>query len=221
MKLRSSIYGIVVSVLLLLAPSLRAQDGLLGALAREASMTRAPLGFEQPLAAADFDNDQRPDGALLLPAGFSDGQRSFRIELHVTSGNNEVITFTTAEGGLSISALDVNRDGAPDIVIEKAFTHERLQVYLNDGHGAFHKARLEDFALPDPSAPRWQSRTALFSQNVYLPTTRGSEPAGLQKAFNLALDDTLDRDLWLDVPRVQSSASAESPSRAPPSMPAL
>jgi hypothetical protein len=221
MKLRFSIYGIVALVLLMFVPALRAQDGLLGALAREAAMTHAPLGFEQPLAAADFDNDQRPDGALLLPAGFSDGQRSFRIELHITSGNDDVITFTSAERSLSISALDVNRDGAPDLVVEKAFTHERLQVYLNDGHGAFHKARVEDFALPDPSAPQWQSRTAQFSQNVYLPTTRGSEPAGLQKAFTLALDDTRDRDLWRDVPRVQSAATAESPSRAPPSVPAL
>ncbi len=221
MKLRPSIYGIVVTMLLMFVPALRAQDGLPGALAREAAMTRVPLGFEEPLAAADFDNDKRPDGALLLPGEFSDGQRSFRIELHVTAGNNDVITFTTAEGGLSISALDVNRDGAPDIVIEKAFTHERLQVYLNDGHGAFHKARLEDFALPDPSAPQWQSHTALFSQNVYLPRTRGSEPTSLQKAVHLDLDDTQGRDLRLDVPRVQSSASAESPSRAPPSVPTL
>jgi hypothetical protein len=221
MKPRYSIYGIVVTLLLMFVPALRAQDGLLGALSREAAMTHAPIGFEQPLAAADFDNDQRADGALLLPAGFSDGEQSFRIELHVTAGNDDVITFTTTERSLSITALDVNRDGAPDLVIEKAFTHERLQVYLNDGHGAFHKARLEDFALPDPSAPQWQSRTALFSPNVYLPTTRGSESAGLQKAFHFDRYDTQNRNSWLDVPRVQAAASAESPSRAPPSVPTL
>ena len=221
MRLRHSIFGIVVSLLVLFVSSLRAQDGLMGALSREAAMTRAPIGFEQQLAAADFDNDQMPDGALLLPDGFSEGKRAFRIELHITSGNNDVITFTTAERGLSIWALDVNRDGAPDIVVETAFTHQRLQVYLNDGHGVFHKARLEDFASPDPLGPQWRSWVTLPSPTAYLPATRSSEPAGLQRAFSIDLDDTLAGDLSLEVPRVQSSACAKSPARAPPSVPAL
>jgi hypothetical protein len=231
MKLRPTIFGIVVSMLLLLVPSLRAQDGLQGALRREAAMTGGLPGFEQHsleqhsfeqhLAAADFDNDQMPDGALLLPAGFSGGERSFRIELHITSGDGGVITFSTAERSLSISALDVNRDGATDIVIEKAFTHERLQVYLNDGHGVFHKAPLEDFVAPDPSAPEWRSSTTEFSPSVYLPTTRCSEPVRLQKAYAIHLDETRNRSFSLNVPRVQSPANAQSPSRAPPSLLAL
>ncbi|UWZ84481.1 FG-GAP repeat domain-containing protein [Occallatibacter riparius] len=221
MKLRPTIFGIVVSMLFLLVPSLRAQDGLRGALSREATMVHQLLGFEQHLAAADFDNDQLPDGALLLPAGFSSGERSFRVELHITSGNGGVITFSTAERGLSISALDVNRDGAPDIVIEKAFTHQRLDVYLNDGHGAFHKGRLEDFTAPDPSAPKWQSSTEQFSPSVCLPATRSSEAAGIQNACAAYLDDTRDCGLSFDAPRVQSPASAASPSRGPPSLLAL
>jgi hypothetical protein len=220
MKLRPSIFAIV-SLLLMLVPALRAQDGLMGALSRETAMTHAQTAFEQPLAAADFDNDQAPDGALLLPAGFADGERSFRIELHVTSGKNGVITFSTAERGLSISALDVNRDGAADIVVEKAFTHERLQVYLNDGHGAFHKARLEDFVAPNPSAPQWQSTATQLLSAVYLPTTRGTEPAGLQTAYTTDMDGSRDRALPLEAPRVLSSTGAASPSRGPPSLPAL
>jgi hypothetical protein len=220
MKLRHSFFAIV-SLLLMLVPALQAQDGLLGALSREAAITHAQSSFEQPLAAADFDNDQMPDGALLLPNGFSDGKPAFRIELHISSGNGGVITFSTAERGVSISALDVNRDGAPDIVVEEAFTHQRLEVYLNDGHGAFHKARLEDFVAPDPSAPQWQSSTTLLAPAVYLPATSGSEPARLQKACTIHQDDTRDRDFSLDAPRVQSPASAASPSRAPPSLLAL
>ena len=220
MKLRPSTFAIV-SLLLMLVPALRAQDGLMGALSREAAMTHAQSAFEQPLAAADFDNDHAPDGALLLQSGFADGERSFRIELHVTSGNNGVITFSTAESSLTISALDVNRDGSADIVVEKAFTHERLQVYLNDGHGAFHKARLEDFASPDPLGPQWRSWVTLPSPTAYLPATRSSEPAGLQRAYGIYLDDVRDRDLSLETPRVQSSAGATSPSRGPPSIAAL
>ena len=157
MKLRPSIFAIV-SLLLMLVPALRAQDGLMGALSREAAMTHAQSAFEQPLAAADFDNDHAPDGALLLQSGFADGERSFRIELHVTSGNNGVITFSTTERSLSISALDVNRDGSADIVVEKAFTHERLQVYLNDGHGVFlPNVKIIDFAPYRHLVQAWEA----------------------------------------------------------------
>ena len=218
MKFRPAIFGIVVSILLLLAASLSAQDGLRGALSRQDAVSNGLHGFEQHLAAADFDNDQLPDGALLLPTGFSEGERSFRVELHITSGLDGSITFSTAERALAISAFDVNRDGAPDIVIEKAFTHQRIQVYLNDGHGAFHKARLEDFLAPDPSAPKWQPSTTQFSPSVCLPATRGSEPAGLQKNCALYLSDKRDRGFSLDAARVQSPCSAASPSRGPPSL---
>lgn len=220
MKLRPSIFAII-SLLLMLAPALRAQDGLRGALSREGAMVRGLQGFEQHLAAADFDNDQLPDGALLLPGGFTAGERSFRVELHITSGNGGIITFSTSECGLSISAFDVNRDGAPDIVIEKAFTHQRLQVYLNDGHGTFHKARLEDFTAPDPSAPTWQPSATQLSPPVYLPMTRGSEQAGLQKGCTVYLDEIHERRFSPDATRVQSHAGAASPSRGPPSPLAL
>jgi hypothetical protein len=220
MKLRYFIFGIVVSLLVLFVPSVMAQDGLMGALSRETAMTRARIGFEQQLAAADFDNDQVPDGALLLADGFAGGERSFRIELHITSGENHVITFLSAERSLSVRALDVNRDGAPDVVVETAFTHQRLQVYLNDGRGVFHRARPGDFVasdLPD----QWQSRITLSSPAAYLPPTRSSEPAGQHKAFAFNSGDSRDRDLWLEAPRVQSTADEMSPSRAPPLAPAL
>jgi hypothetical protein len=221
MKLRHSIFGIVVSLLFLFTPSLEAQDGLLGALSREMALPHGVTGFEQRVAAADFDNDQRPDGALLLPTGFSNGKRSFRIELHFTAGDDSVISFASAERSLSISTLDVNRDGAPDIVVEKASTRERLQVYLNDGQGAFHRAPLEDFDTPDPLAPRWQAHAELDSNSVYLTFTRSSETAGPQRAVSADLSDTGDSHLRPAALRVQSNARSRAASRAPPSAPAL
>jgi hypothetical protein len=217
MKLRPFIFGLFAAVLIACALPVRAQDGLLGALSEGNGTSRTLVSFDQQVAAADFDNDQKPDGAVLLPSVQSNGQRSFRIEFHVTAGQNSAITFSTKETGLSISALDVNHDGAPDIVVEKTLTHERLQVYLNDGHGSFHKARLEAFLFPDPSAPLWRSWTTPILPSVYLPSSRGFETAGLRTLSVVVPNQTRELNSWPDVPAAQSGARLPSSSRAPPS----
>src|SRR5579872_7222300 len=126
MKLRYPICGILLCLVSLCVPALQAQDGLRGALSRGAKSGQAFAGRPAQIAAADFDDDQAPDGAILLETGSLNGQRSFRVEVHATAAANSAITFSSEENGLAISALDVNQDGAPDIVIEKAFTHQRL-----------------------------------------------------------------------------------------------
>jgi hypothetical protein len=206
---------ITLYLLALFVPALKAQDGLLGALAQKTDLAHR-LNFNQQLAAADFDNDQKPDGAVLLPGGLLDGERLFRIELHVTSGTNGVILFSAAEQNLSISALDVNHDGSPDIVIAKT-TGERLQVYLNDGHGAFHKARSELDTYRDPFAPLLH---AWFTQGLpssCLPAARNFDPVSLNGASSFAPDQTrffnaVSEELLLD-----AGQQSPSRSRAPPS----
>jgi hypothetical protein len=200
-----------------LAPSLCAQDGLLGALAQNAGVAHSHLDFEQQLAAADFDNDQKPDGAVLLSAGVIDGKRAFRIELHVTAGKDDAIVFAAGEQSLWIAALDVNRDGAPDIVIEKPLTGERVQVYLNDGHGSFHLARGEFGTLPDPLAPLLRSCFMQVVPSSYFLTTRGFELAGLNGTFAVMSDQRSSLRSWPGELVVQSGARAHSQSRAPPS----
>ncbi|MGA7245731.1 MAG: VCBS repeat-containing protein, partial [Terracidiphilus sp.] len=113
---------------------------------------------------------------MLLDVGQSNGRELFRIELHVTAGENNELTFESNETALTLSALDVNQDGAPDIIVEQAFTHKRLQVWLNDGHGLFRKVRSEDFpSAPAPSCqwgspPHWQTDLTLT-----LPSKFGSD----------------------------------------------
>lgn len=109
------------------------------------------------LVAADFDNDQRPDGAVLTEAGQFEGRQLFRVKLHFTLGQQNDLTFQSSETGLVMSALDVNQDGTPDLVVEQVFTHKRLQVWLNDGHGRFRPARVEDFPPVSEGPCRWQS----------------------------------------------------------------
>jgi len=130
-----------------------AQDGLGGALSdvgKTQNLSQATLG--QRLVAADFDNDERPDGAVLLNAGVIEGQQLFRIKLHFSAGQDHDLTFQSNETALAISALDVNRDGVPDLVVEQVFTHKRLRVWLNDGHGRFRPVRVQDFP-PSTNAP--------------------------------------------------------------------
>ena len=184
MKARSLALNTVVAVLALAASSVWAQDGLKGALSRANLASPANLGtpFSQTLAAADFDGDNKPDGAVLVDHGWLRPQSGFRtIELHFTGRGNTDLSFESNETALAISALDVNGDGATDIVVEQPFTHKRLQVWLNDGRGGFREVRSEDF----PSAEAGNhERLESPSQRpdgpaLCLPPQRSSEIATL------------------------------------------
>lgn len=218
MKLRNTLTGILMLLALLSVPALKAQDGLRGAISAGDQRANALPGRAPELAAADFDNDQKPDGALLREAGLLNGERAFRIEIHVTAGANNSITFASNESGLAISALDVNRDGAPDIVIERAFTHERLQIYLNDGHGVFHQVRAEDYPSSDPTAPAWHARLSQLQPVFALPVSRAPEAGAPRQSFTLSRDPSNTRKLWCEGLLIQAAARAPSSSRAPPSL---
>src|SRR5262249_26842435 len=109
----------------------------------------SPLNLSHPLgralAVADFDNDHKLDGAVLVGSSRLLGHNTFRIDLHLSGRGNSELIFDSAEIALAIAALDVNEDGATDVVIERTLSHQRLYVWLNDGHGDFHRGRIEDF----------------------------------------------------------------------------
>jgi hypothetical protein len=141
---------LVLLVLLACAASqLWAQDGLQGAVARDNTArsfaTNYATFLERRLVTADFDGDQKPDGAVLLhPVPLQD-RKSFRVEVHLSASNNTELRFESTEDGLSIEALDINHDGATDLVVEQALTHRRLYVWLGDGRGGFRQGRVDDF----------------------------------------------------------------------------
>ncbi|HEV2733155.1 MAG TPA: VCBS repeat-containing protein [Terriglobales bacterium] len=160
------------------APLLRAQDGVQGAL-REFNRTtssRQILGLSGPtLAIADFDGDNKPDGAILLNSSPL-GQGNFEIELHLTGYSDNEIKFHSLESTLTVEALDIDHDGDIDLVIEQSISHKRLQIWVNDGHGKFEKGRLEDF--PSAAAPTHEqvrSPERLDAPAFSLPTQRGFE----------------------------------------------
>jgi hypothetical protein len=132
------------------ASALHAQDGLSDAMACAKYASNTGSTFLGPsLATADFNNDHHPDGALLLR-----DRNSFRIEVHFRFHQVSEITFASSLPQLAISAVDVNRDGSPDLVVEDPFSLRRVFIWINDGHGAFHSASVDDFqADEDESCP--------------------------------------------------------------------
>jgi len=216
MNRRGLLLSILLSILVIGVPSIWAQDGIRGALSQRTVRARFLSTLDQQVIVADFDNDQKPDGAVLLEAGQTNDERSFKIELHLTGRRNTTIIFSSMESLPTISALDVNRDGAMDIVVEKAFTHGRLQVYLNDGHGAFQKASSKTLYVPDDAGPLWRSRVDV--QNLpalFLPATSGFDVADRSA---VAVDFKADPIGFC--PKVlvaKCGARAPSSSRAPPS----
>jgi hypothetical protein len=220
MKARCLIFGFVLAALALAAPALRAQDGLGGAILRLGD-TRGLLHqpFEQRLAAADFDKDEKPDGAVLIDTGLFHGQKTFRIELHVTAGIDSDLTFELNDFAPAISALDVNQDGAPDIVVEQAFTHKRLYVWLNDGHGTFRKARIEDFPSTGRDGP-YEFKSPALSQDcptLYLPSKLGSELAIARAAAPSLNSSASGQPVRPLVSARLTQADEPNPSRGPPS----
>jgi hypothetical protein len=148
MNLRSFCAGFVLAISMVLAAQcLWAQDGIERALSRANLASQLdlsdPLG--RTLAVADFDNDRKLDGAVLFDSGRLDGQNTFRIDLHLSDSGNSELIFESAEIALAIEALDVNEDGATDVVVERTLSRQHLYVWLNDGHGDFHYGRIEDF----------------------------------------------------------------------------
>ena len=183
---RRLIFAFVAAVLLACAPPALAQDGLQGALSRASIAQPISVGFEakfaQVIAAADFDNDQRADAAVLSGAGRLHNTNRFRVELYFSAARNTQLTFESAEPALSITALDVNNDGAADVVIEQPLTHRRLYVWLNQGQGHFRRARVEDFPASDSPTSRRVTAPPLPIQGsvVSLPAQRRLERAALK-----------------------------------------
>ncbi len=124
-----------------LAPFLSAQDGLKGALS-QANFT-SPLGHT--LAVADLDGDSQADGAILIDSQRMGAHTSVQIKLHFTGRPNSELNFESSGHALAVRAWDVDQDGDNDLVVEDAFTHKPLRVWINEGHGDFHEGNVQDF----------------------------------------------------------------------------
>lgn len=212
----------VAAIAIFATSCLWAQDGAKGALSEANLVPPASLAapFGPMLAIADFDHDNKPDGAVLVGSGRVLGKNNFRIELHLTDNKNSELTFESTESRLSITALDINNDGATDVIVEQPFTHRRLHVWLNDGHGRFHEARIEDFPPASmPNGERLESASLhQDNQSFCLPPQRGAELAKLSASSWLGSPTSTGKFEALSAASPAASIESSSqPSRAPPS----
>ena len=210
-----SVRLLLVILLAMAVPRLWAQDGFKGAVSRANFSTP----FAKSLAVADFDNDQKPDGAVLVNSGGISAEGNFRVELHLTSHENTELRFESNQTALELVALDIDNDGDTDVIVQQAFTHKRLHVWINDGNGAFHEQQARDFPVAaldtheGLESPSDQPGGAVLG----LPLQRGFEFAGLRTLPLLSRPPTDSKFQWQSAQFTPASpAIAAHSSRAPP-----
>ena len=207
---------ILLSILVFCTPLVSAQDGLGGALPHSPMATVSLPGFGPQTVAADFDQDQRPDGAILTRIPTLNGRDCYQIEVHLTAGRNQVIAVSLVGAGLAIKVSDINRDGAPDLIIRKALTDKLLKVYLNNGHGHFYGANSANYTLPKSPSTFWGQKLTQEMPVLSLPPTRGIDGICLKRNFIFAVDRFGRLSLALESDRTQSVCTRRSSPRAPP-----
>jgi hypothetical protein len=149
-------------LLLAWAGALSAQEGLSDALTKlESNFVAANNLFGPSIVTADFNGDEHFDDAVL----FHD-RSDVRIELHFRSHLVRSITFICNVPALEMAALDLDRDGSLDLVVEDPFSRERLFVWLNDGHGQFQAV----------SANAYQTSTDVGCRALAPPDPTGDNP---------------------------------------------
>ena len=212
MNARSIAVKVLIALSLLIAfPRVWAQDGLRGAF----SQPEVVSPFEQRIAISDFDDDKKPDGAVLLPA---DGVHGRRIQVHLTGRPNAELIFESTQPALTVTARDVDNDGDYDVVVEESITHKPLHVWINEGHGDFREGRIQDF--PSLTVETHEQLRSPSNQTECL--TVGLPP---QPGFDLAIltvhllgrpPSTCKRQAALTGFSAASRTNAPNHSRAPP-----
>ena len=158
-RARKSASGTVLflcAALGLAAPAVRAQP---------ASSTPEQAGLATPVSTsftfADFDGDHRPDLATAEVEHSDAHVTRYLIRLRLNSrdaGPGQSFGLSGSFGLPQISALDVNGDHVPDLVLTATGQQRPIAVLLNDGRGRFSVARVSDFPSAHFDSPsRWRT----------------------------------------------------------------
>ena len=212
-------FKIGLLALSLFAPSLRAQYSSVGAQSTRADRCNfSSEHFGQRFIVADFNNDQKPDSIALVSLGQHGGQNIFSVRVCDSEGTLSLLTFESSEPLIMVTAIDVNQDGSPDIIIEQRYTQSRIQVWLNDGRGGFRKANVADFANPDARAP---CKVVEGSKERHNPPPRAHLRRGKKTSIHTAKLPSACRYYpnwyrWSLTARVQKDLGGPNLSRAPP-----
>jgi hypothetical protein len=104
---------------------------------------------------ADFDGDNRPDFASVQVGQSSLQSTRYWIAFQLSGRSGQTVSLMAPNGGLRITARDVNGDNFLDVVITTLWTNKPVAILLNDGLGNFTAANpsafQSAFAAPETS----------------------------------------------------------------------
>src|SRR5882672_544876 len=103
----------------------------------------APFGWST--AVADFDADRKPDFAIADRIGHGSSGYDYTIEFHLSQEKSQLFHFQSPDGALNVAVRDLDNDHDLDVVFTQIVSHEIVGIWINDGHGQFHKGELGDF----------------------------------------------------------------------------
>jgi hypothetical protein len=122
-----------------------------------AGTAAAPFGASTVIT--DFDADGAPDVAI-ADRPIRNGSH-YRIEVRLSGGSTQTVSFLSTKGALQVSAADLDNDHDQDLIVTPVLGHEVVGIWVNDGAGHFARGR---------DAPDRQSVPTLES----IPTLSGS-----------------------------------------------
>ena len=128
---------------------------------------------------ADLDGDRQPDLATADIEHADSHLTRYLIRLRLQaggSGASQAIGVTGSFGLPQISALDVNGDDAPDLVVTAAGQPRPIAVLLNDGRGRFSVANPSDFSpVVSGARSQWRPASNQFDDNAVLVSPRAPQ----------------------------------------------
>jgi hypothetical protein len=169
-----------------------------------------------PVAAGDFDGDNRPDLATVQMGQASPSHARYWILVQFSTGLKQSIGVTAPVGGLQIASRDVNGDSSLDLVVSTAWLNQPVAVLLNDGRG--------NFAVQDANAfptSTWAPETSVASPNVHIKDALVVLPRPLtgdrgQNEASLPLRVVTDRRVFEERHEQPFSVAISVLGRAPP-----
>jgi hypothetical protein len=164
---------------------------------------------------SDLNGDQSVDLATAR-SGRHDSN-GYAQEVSVKLGAYQQTSFRFLSPGaiVELSSQDVDGDADGDLVVFEPLSSQPIGVWLNDGRGTFHEARLTDFRTIKSE----RSRPALFARFQQLPLFAISEERLqilMPSAAVTALEPILTGCTWQDESSLPVTRSTDHSPRGPP-----